>query len=201
MAMTLEELQKRFTEQGVSVFLAPDRPALLTSFRGINGSYQVVALLEIDGTFLQLRSLDWLHCPEGHPSLPTVLRALGDLNYTHRLVKIGWNPANGELTAYADVWIEDGTLTSGQFARFLGVYLPVMDLSYGRLQRTIATGTDPGPMRPEDLLAEAGAPAGGAGLPDKIRGVLAKLRDDGPKPPAPAPPEPATTGPADPDMI
>ncbi len=152
MSMTLDELKRLFDAQKLVYFLAPDRPALLTSFAGLNGNYQVITHLEVEGTFLQLRTLNWLHCPASNPALGEVLKAAGDENFQRRLVKIGWDPSDGELVAYADVWIEDGTLTQQQFLRMLSVYLPVIDMAYGRLREAIETGQDPGMANIEDML-------------------------------------------------
>jgi hypothetical protein len=189
MALTLEQLKQYLEAQGIrNYFEAPDRPAILAGFQGANGSYQVLVHLEIEGTFLQLRTLNWLRCPPDHPALGELLKAVADINFRRRLVKIGWDPVQGELAAYADVWIEDGTLTPQQFVRMLSVYLPVMDMAYGRLKATMETGRDPGDPSLEDLVATAtggGAGAGGA-VPDKVRRLLDELRKKG------APPEEPT---------
>jgi Putative bacterial sensory transduction regulator len=180
MSMTLDDLERLFDAEGLTYFAGwhTHRPAVLASFQGINSVYQVLTLLEVDGTFLQLRSLNWLHCPTSHPAVGEVLKATGDENYQRRLVKIGWNPSDGELVAYADVWIEDGTLTQRQFSRMLSVYLPVMDMAYGRLKKAIETGHDPGMPSLEDALTaalERGGAEAGRDLPDKIRKLLGEL--------------------------
>jgi hypothetical protein len=107
-----------------------------------------------------------------------VLKVVGEENYRRRLVKIGWDPADGELVAYADVWIEDGTLTQQQFSRMLHVYLPVMDMAYGRLKKTIETGHDPGEQSLKDMLGTV-LEREGKGLPKKTRDLLKKLRRKG----------------------
>ncbi|OFV84235.1 MAG: hypothetical protein A2W26_09655 [Acidobacteria bacterium RBG_16_64_8] len=178
MAMTMDEIKHLLTTEGIKYFIAPDRPALLAGFGGVNGSYQVLTLLELDGTFLQLRTIGWLHCPPDHPALTEVLKVVGEENYRRRLVKIGWDPGDGELVAYADVWIEDGALTQQQFSRILHVYLPVTDMAYGRLKKTIETGHDPGERSLEDMLG-AVLEREGKGLPKKTRDLLKKLRRKG----------------------
>jgi hypothetical protein len=198
MALTLEQLKRFFDAQGIgSYFEAPDRPAILAGFQGANGSYQVLVHLELEGTFLQFRTINWLRCPSDHPALGELLKAIADINYRRRLVKIGWDPVQGELAAYADVWIEDGTLTQQQFTRMLSVYLPVMDLAYGRLTTTMETGRDPGDPSLEDVVAAAtgGADAGGGAgggadgtVPDKVRRLLDELRKKGAPPEEPATP-------------
>jgi Putative bacterial sensory transduction regulator len=195
MSMTLDDLKELFEKQGVTYFVAPDpaRPAILATFQGVNGAYQVITHLEVDGTFVQLRTINWLHCPAGHKAVGEVLKAVGDENYQRRLVKIGWDPTDGELVAYADVWVEDGKLTQQQFSRMLSVYLPVMDMAYGRLKKTIDTGHDPGMLSVEDAIRgylEGAGGGGGSGLPDKVRKFLDEMHKSGKTPDGPGKREP-----------
>jgi len=178
-AMTLDEIKKLFAEEGIKYFVDPDRPVLLATFGGPGGqSHRVVASLELDGQFLQLRTIGWLSCPDDHPSVTAVLKAIGAENYRRRLVKLGWDPCDGEIVAYADVWLMDGKLTQQQFSRILHNYLPVMDLAHRRLQRAIETGRDPGEVELEDVV-NAMLEREGTGLPDAVRGLLEKLRGKG----------------------
>lgn len=178
MAMTLDQIKRLLESEDIKYFVHPEREALLASFAGLSGSHQVVTSLELDGTFLQLRTVGWLHCPSDHPALSEVLKVLGEVNYRARLVKIGWDPSDGELVAYADVWIEDGKLTQQQFSRMLHNYVPVVDMAYGRLKKTIETGHDPGEKSLEDMIG-AVLEGGGSGLPQKVRELLDKVRRGG----------------------
>lgn len=179
MAMTLDELKKLFEAEDIKYFVDPNRAALLASFRGIgDDSHRVLAKLELDGMFLQFRTIGWLSCPDDHPSLTAVLKVIGAENYRRRLVKLGWDPADGELVAYADVWLMDGKLTKQQFSRILHNYLPVMDLGYLRLKKTIETGHDPGQQEPGEALKRM-LEGEGRGLPDAVRELLEKLRGKG----------------------
>jgi hypothetical protein len=180
MALTLEELKGLFDGEGIKYFVAPDQPALLAGFKGINGSYQVITVLELDGAFMQFRTMNWLHCAPDHPALVEVLKAISDENYTRRMVKFGWDARDGELVAYADVWVEDSTFTKSQFNRMLYVYLPVIDMTFLRLTKAMETGHDPGQMRPEDMLAGSGS---GGGLSEQIQALLAEIGAGGGKPP------------------
>jgi len=167
--MTLEELKKLAEGQGLKYFLAPDRPMLMMGMRGLFGSYQLLVPLELDGRFLQFRTLGYLSCPSDHPNLDAVLRTLAELDYQLRLTKFGWDPTDGEIVGYADVWLEDGTLTQRQFAGILELYVPGIDFNYKRISETIETGTDPGEVQPQDLLGAA------SGLPPKMREQLEKM--------------------------
>lgn len=182
MAMTLETLKKLCDGEGLKYFMAPDRPAAMMVFGGPNGRFQVIAKVEVDGRFVQVRTIAYLHCPADHPHLLPVLRVLGQLNYQLRLVKFGWDPSDGEIAVYADVWVEDGQLTQSQFGALFRSLVPAIDLNCQRLTRTIETGQDPG-----EVTAQ-----GGGGLSKEIEEALRRIGGTGPAPePAPGPTPPA----------
>jgi hypothetical protein len=171
--MTFDELKSLAEGEGFRYFVAPDRTALMMSFGGLNGSYQVLAALEVDGRFLQFRTLGYRFCPEDNPHLEAVLRLLGTLDYQLRLTKFGWDPSDGEIVGYADIWVEDAPLTKTQFRTMLGCFLPGIDLNYPRITATIETGTDPGEVKPNIP----------SGLPEALRRALEGLGDGKPEEP------------------
>lgn len=166
MAMTLDDLQGLLDEEGIKYFLAPNRPAVMAGFKGMFGSYQVLIKLEVDGNFLQFRSQGYLNCEAGDDSLGEVLKVIGELNYSTRLVKIGWDPTDGEIVAYADLWLMDTKLTLEQLKRMFGNYVPAIDMAHKRLKETIETGRDPGEVDPKVLLEEVLEKLGKAGDDD-----------------------------------
>jgi hypothetical protein len=141
--ITLDELKSLADRQGLKYFLAPDRPAIAMGFTGLNGSYQVMMMVELDGRFIQFRTLGYGHCPSGHPHLEAVLRVLGALDYKLRLTKFGWDPTDGEIVGYADLWLEDARLTQQQFTTMLNAFLPAIDMGHVRIAKTLETGVDP----------------------------------------------------------
>jgi hypothetical protein len=141
--ITLDELKSLADRQGLKYFLAPDRPAIAMGFTGLNGSYQVLMMVELDGRFIQFRTLGYGHCPSGHPHLEAVLRVLGALDYKLRLTKFGWDPTDGEIVGYADLWLEDARLTQQQFTTMLNAFLPAIDMGHVRIAKTLETGVDP----------------------------------------------------------
>lgn len=179
MAITLDELKALVEAEGLKYFLAPDKPALFLGFGGLTGSYQVLMLVELDGHFLQFRTLGYASCPVGRPHLEAVLKVLGALNYELRLTKFGWDPSDGEIVGYADLWLADGTLTQKQFSAMLAAYVPGIDMGHDRIQKTIDTGVDPqggdgGDMmaRIQELLRQAsGGPDAGPGPDEGPLGV------------------------------
>lgn len=165
MAMKLEDLKKLLDKEGLRYFVAPDRPAIMLGFSGVFGHYQVVVTLELDGTFLQFRTVRYLHCPQDHPHLLAVLKVLGHIDYTIRLVKYGWDPADGEVVGYVDEWVMDGKPSQAQFSKMVQSFVAGIDSSYERIKRTIETGTDPGAIDPATLMERLM----GGSLPDELR--------------------------------
>jgi len=168
MAMDIERLKALCEGEGFKYFLAPDRPMVMLSFGGLHGRYQAVIPIEVDGRFIQVRTVGYMHCPPDHPHVAKVLEILGHLNYQLRLTKFGWDPSDGEIVAYGDVWVEDGDLTQKQFSALFRSLLPAIDLNYKRLTGTMESGEDPGEITPESVETDT--------LPSKLRGLLDKIR-------------------------
>jgi hypothetical protein len=159
--ITIEKLKSLTEHQGLKYFVAPDRPALMMGFGGTSGPLQVILHIDLDGRFVQFRTLGYGSCPASHPHVDAVLRVIGALDYKYRLTKFGWDPTDGEIVAYADLWLEDATLTQGQFAAMLGAFIPVIDQGHARIAKTIETGVDPeiGPVISE-FPTRTGSPGG-----------------------------------------
>jgi hypothetical protein len=141
--ITIDELKSRADQQGLKYFVAPDRPALMMGFGGVAGSYQVIMLVELDGRFLQFRTVGYDKCPSEHPHIEAVLRVIGALDYKYRVTKFGWDPNDGEIVGYADLWLEDAKLTQQQFAMMLGSFIPAIDQGHARISKTMESGVDP----------------------------------------------------------
>jgi hypothetical protein len=172
MAMKLEDLKKLLDKEGLRYFVAPDRPAILLGFSGMFGHYQVVMTLELDGTFMQFRTVRYLHCPQDHPHLLPMLKVLGHIDYTIRLLKYGWDPSDGEIVGYVDEWVTDGKPSQAQFSRMVQSFVSGIDSSYDRIKRTIETGEDPGAVDPAALLERLM----GGGMPDEIRRMVEEAK-------------------------
>jgi hypothetical protein len=173
MALTRAELQKLVEAEGMRYFIDPSKDALMMGVQGHNGRYQFVIMLELDGTFLQMRTIGYQHCPTGHKHLLPVLQTLLKMNYELRLVKLGWDPRDGEIVGYADLWIMDGKVTKDQFARMLHNYLPALDVCYPRIVQTMETGKDPGAQDPAATVASLA----GESLPAPLRKLLEGLEE------------------------
>jgi hypothetical protein len=174
MALTLDDVEKLMRACKLKYFKDPERPVLMFPATGAFGTYQFIVLLDVEGTFLQFRTINYLHCPPDHPYNHVVLKVMGEMNYRRRTVKFGWDPTDGEIVAYADLWVMDTAVTQAQFERMLSSFMPGVDMGSERIKRTMETGKDPGDIEAEKVLEEAGK-AGGA-LPPDVRELLEKLR-------------------------
>lgn len=144
MAMTMDQLKGLVEAIGLRYYLDPRRDAVMFTLRGSHIPYQMLVLLDMQGRFLQFRSIGFLHCKDDHPHRNEVLKVLGAVNYQMRLVKHAWDVRDGEIIVMADMWIMDGTVTAAQFQRMLENYVGGMDDSHPRLAKTVETGRDPG---------------------------------------------------------
>jgi len=179
-SLTLDDLKKLVDKEGLQYFIDPKRPALLMGMSGMCGKYRVVMRLHDDGAFLQIRTTDYLTCPPNHPHLTAVLKALMQINFRHRLVKYGWDPNDGEIAGYADLWVMDSSVTQAQFNRMLQNFFPCIDMDYGRLQKVMETGKDPGERAPADVAKSL---LGDKSLPPALRELLEKLTKKGARKP------------------
>jgi hypothetical protein len=179
MAMKMEELKKLMEGEKLKYFIDPSRPALMLSLKGMAGTYQFVVLLEIEGTFIQFRTLHYLQCPADHPHLLEVLKVIGSLDCLKRFIKFGWDPSDGEIVGYSDITLgEDGRLEQKQFHQAIGFFVTGVDISYKRLQETIETGKDPGNLNPAQVASTLLGSAGS--LPEELRKLLEKLGGQSP---------------------
>ena len=144
MPLSMQQLQSLVDRQELRYLVDPHNPMLILDVRGTDGTYRFAISLQVEGQFLQFRSIGYLSCVPDDPHLGEVLKVLGSVNFRNRLVKYAWDPSDGEIAAYADVWIMDGTLTDGQFERVLHNFVTTIDGDYLRIKTAAETGSDPG---------------------------------------------------------
>lgn len=143
MAYNLSRLRELLDAEELHYFLLPEREGVVLTLQGDNGRFQFTILVEVDGEFLQFRSLEYLYCPKDHPNLHTTLQVLGELNYRLRLLKFGWDPQDGEIAVYADLWMMDAEITEEQFSRMAQSYMSIMDSEYPGIKAAIDSGIEP----------------------------------------------------------
>ncbi len=80
MAMSLDDLRALVDGEGLRYFIDPAKPRLLLSMSGLAGGFRCVISLQLDNSFLQLRTVEWLRCLSDHPHLAAVLGAAAAIN-------------------------------------------------------------------------------------------------------------------------
>jgi hypothetical protein len=143
MSYDLPQLRELLDTEGLRYYLIPDREGVMLNLNGEFGKFQFMILLEAEGEFLQFRSMEYLYCPRDNANLDATLQTLGELNYRLRLMKFGWDPADGEIAAYVDLWIMDAVITQGQFSRMVQAYMTILDDEYPKLKKAVEDGVGP----------------------------------------------------------
>ena len=152
MALTLQDLLELVTREGLEFFVHPSRPWISLAVPGMGRRHQLQIRLERDGTFLQIRTAHLLECPADHPHCDQLLRVIASANHRMQFLKLGWDPTDGEVTAFGDTWIGDGALTQGQFHAMLFHYLAGLYRQHPRLEHAIVAGEDSGPVTAEEVV-------------------------------------------------
>jgi len=143
MAYDLPKLRALLDAEELHYYLLPDREGVVLTLQGDHGRFQFTILVEAEGEFLQFRSVEYLFCPKDHPNLAATLQVLGDLNYRLRLLKFGWDPLDGEIAVYADLWMMDAEITESQFSRMAQSYMSIMDSEYPTIRAAMDSGVEP----------------------------------------------------------
>ena len=166
MAVTLDQIRDALTESGLKFHQADDTNILL----GMNGDkvdLKLVISLNERGEYISVRTLHLDTCLATHPRHAEALGALAKANLDYRLIKFGWDPSDGEITAMTCLPLEDNDQLPA--TQLLGL---VLLLSQGcdevcpNLQRILkARGPSPAPSGGGGPTSGAGAGVGkGGGL-------------------------------------
>jgi hypothetical protein len=141
MATTLAEIQGLLDEVKINYFTKQRSTTLLIPFQ--NGANQVHVLLavQLEGELLQLRSTDlpWVTSETEH--FGVLLEEMLALNFENKIFKVGRDPSDGELIAFADhVLEEDGQITTKQLECVLRVFVSSVAELQNRLKAAQDTG-------------------------------------------------------------
>ena len=150
MALTFDELKKLMAGAGLPYFLDPHQPVLVCLIPDQDDTYQVAAILDAEHGFLQLRTVNLFQCIAEHVHAVPVLKVIGEFNYRARFIKLGWEPLNGEIAAYGDLFIFETKPTQEQFNFMLGAFLQQLHQIYPRLKQVLETGQETEPQKPEE---------------------------------------------------
>ena len=145
MAISFENLQTFLQNAEIRYLLAPDQAMLAIGMTTSAGRHVLVhCFVEVEGTLVQLRTNGYLLCPPNSDHRPAVMNLLNELNHRLRLVKFTLDPADGEITVFADLALLDSEPTSAQVLGLIGFFMERLREYSDRIETTIRTGIDPG---------------------------------------------------------
>lgn len=108
-----------------------------------DGDLPTIFAVVRDGSIVQMRSLGLMRA-EGQSYRRELLSALMHMNYEQKLIKFGFDPRDGEIVAYIDLYVGDSDITDKQLRRCIRTYEMSVTRARNRFQRIQSTGEDPG---------------------------------------------------------
>ncbi len=135
-------------ESGHSVVEGPEG-ALVFTLEG-DPPLLVAGLVSEDGTMFQLRTVGLFRDGDRDNTL-AVQSLLLDLNRRYKMVKFVYDPTDGEVVAWVDVYLGQGELTSVQVDRCLTTLSTVALPQRDRIRTMATTGEDTGEASPSPV--------------------------------------------------
>lgn len=106
--------------------------------------FLIVLRLSENGEFLQLQAPRILQVPD-HVYKGVLLQTMAHIQYQVKMLRLEYDPTDGEVQASIELPLEDAPLTERQFNRCLEALVQLVDQDVmPRLQAVLATGEDPG---------------------------------------------------------
>jgi len=137
MPINLSQLEDLIKANGLKYFKDEEHKLLILPFRRRMGNaIQILIRIDSEGQFLQLRSND-LPSLSHSPNL-LVLRDLAALNYQNRWIKFGFDPSDGEVVAYGDMWVMDGHVTVQQIGRMVQNFVGCLDGAISQIRNQLS---------------------------------------------------------------
>jgi hypothetical protein len=108
MAISMDQVH-RVLEQAELKYHAMDDTHVLLGFRSGERRLGVVLNLQEDGEYLTLRTFRMASCPKTHPNRQRIHEELSRQNARLRMVRLGWDEEDGEITGEVSLPLEDNT--------------------------------------------------------------------------------------------
>lgn len=117
--------------------------------------FLIVLRLSEGGEFLQFQAPRILQVPD-HLYKGVLLQTMAHIEYQVKMLRLEYDPTDGEVQASIELALEDAPLTERQFNRCLDALVQLVDQeAMPRLQAVLTTGEDPGQRGLAERLAEA----------------------------------------------
>lgn len=145
MATTLDQLASYLDLRGWHYHRDAENQRIYTGVKAQNlENFLIVLNLSENGEFLQLQAPQILSLTD-HIYKGPALQTLATIQYQVKMLRLEYDPSDGEIRASIELPLEDAPLTQRQFDRALSGLIQLVDHhAIPRLRQTLATGTDPG---------------------------------------------------------
>ncbi|KKJ01260.1 YbjN domain-containing protein [Prochlorothrix hollandica] len=146
MAVTLDQLAQLLDQRNWHYQQDPESQCIYTGVKAQNLDKLFIVLnLTENGEFLQLQAPQILSLTDHVYKGPT-LQTLATIQYQVKMLRLEYDPSDGEIRGSIELPLEDASLTQRQFDRALNGLIQLVDHhAIPRLRQTLATGIDPGP--------------------------------------------------------
>lgn len=154
MATTLSTLAHFLDRRNWRYQIDPGNERILTGVQAANvAQFLIVLQLSENGEFLQFQAPQMMQVAD-HVYKGVLLQTMAHIEYQVKLLRLEYDPADGEVRASISLPLEDAPLTERQFNRCLEALVQLVDQeAIPRLQTVLATGEDPGQRRQIEQLA------------------------------------------------
>jgi hypothetical protein len=137
--------------------------------------FSIVIRVSENGGYVQFQAPTLLTLRD-HVYKGVVFQTLCHIAYQYKLLRLEYDPADGEIRASIEVPLEDAVLTKRQFDRCLdGLVQLVDDVALPRIQAVLATGQDPGQRAAAQQFLEQLPP----GMVSLLEDMIDQRRRDG----------------------
>ncbi len=168
MATTLQQLAQFLDDRQWRYRVDSAESRILTGVKAENvDPFVIVLRLSENGEFLQFQVPQILMVPDSVYKGP-LLQTMAHIQYQVKMLRLEYDPTDGEIRASIELPLEDAPLTERQFNRCLEGLVHLVDQeAMPRLKAVLATGEDPGRKALAQRLM--------ADMPPELLGLLTEM--------------------------
>ncbi len=166
MAIGIQKIEQALDDRGIR-YHREDDTTILTGVKGEHAKIGLVLRLLEAGEYLDVRTLNFATVESDHPRFDDAIELLSEWNSDRKILKIGWDPDDGEVVCLLSIPLEDNEdLPVIQFHTGLFALIATCDELYAELEPIISDTKGPRkkkpPRRHKDDDAASPGESGGA---------------------------------------
>jgi len=156
MATTLSQLASYLDRRDWRYQIDRDNQCIITGVKAQNLDHFIIILnLSENGEYLQCQAPQ-IFTLQDHIYKGPFLQTMATIQFQVKMLRLEYDPSDGEVRASIELPLEDSQLTQRQFDRALSGLIQLVDgHAVPRLKKVLATGNDPGQPSVEEQLVQA----------------------------------------------